>query len=466
LTLSHTRAPYEFFEGVLSTPLSDGTSHMKLFYQRLSMEVADPIDAFLARALAHQRREAPSLQHFVQSFMSDTAELKREFDGRQNEVRVMTVYGAKGLEAPIVILPDTSQMPDTKNALDSGLLARADGTFARLGSKDDTPPNLLAERELRLEKLTQEYLRLFYVALTRAKTRLLICGYFSGARPKSGAAQKAPEGCWHDLAQKALEGLDAREIETPFNSEEYTGYAYGSRPKVVNHVSEAADRRELRLPDWAVQATPPLAAKPSQLALSPSTLLARGENLNELTRSPISQSPQRFLRGNLIHKLLELLPEVPQERRAGAMVDFLSAYDMPNQDEKDDIAQVVTRVLEHPDFAQIFMPGSHAEISLAGQAKGLPKSLRLNAQIDRLCVTDTQVFIVDYKSNRPPPETTAQVSKLYLGQMAAYRELAKSAYGGREIVCALLWTENAHMMVLPDDLLDKALEDIRTQYIS
>ena len=464
LEMSHRRAPYEFFEGILSTPLRDGTSQLKLFYKRLSMEVADPIEAFLSRALAHQREEAPSLQHFVQSFISDRTELKREFDGRQNEVRVMTVYGAKGLEAPIVILPDTSQLPDAKNALDNGMLARPDKTFVKLGRKDVTPPNLLAQKELRVQKLTQEYLRLFYVALTRAKTRLLICGYFSGTRPKNGAAQKAPEGCWHDLAQKALEGLEAREIVTPFDSDAYKGYAYGTRPEQKTDEAKATETKATHLPNWAANAIPPKDAPQKQDVFSPSTLLARGENLSVPARSPISQSPERFLRGNLIHKLLELLPDLPPKRRDQATDNFLSGYTSLSVEDKNDIAAVVARVLNHPDFAPIFAPGSHAEISMAGQADGLPKSLRLNAQIDRLCVTDTQVFIVDYKSNRPPPDSPDKVSKLYLGQMAAYRELAKSAYPGREITCALLWTENAQMMTLPDNLLDEALEIIRKDY--
>jgi len=107
------------------------------------------------------------------------------------------------------------------------------------------------------------------------------------------------------------------------------------------------------------------------------------------------------------------------------MERFLSGHDDVSQGQRDDIRQTVMRVLEHPDFAEIFAPGSRAEISLAGRAAGLPENLRLNAQIDRLAVTDDKVFVVDYKSNRPPPTRTEDVSELYLGQMAAYREMAR-----------------------------------------
>ncbi len=467
ITLSRTRAPYEFFEGVLSAPRDDGRSNLRLMYQRLSMEVADPIDAFLARALAHQRSHAPSLQHFVQSFLSDTGQLKRELDGRHNEVRVMTVYGAKGLESPVVILPDTSQKPDGKTVLDNGMLA-LDGSdpragFVRPGRTAETPEVLQKVKAVREEKLYQEYMRLFYVALTRAETRLLVCGYFSGHKPKEGAAQKAVEGCWHDWAQKALVGLDARQIETPFNSEDYVGYAYGAPPAPAARDHSPGRKSQAQLPHWAVGAVPPKPAKYGPRHVTPSTLLAETAGLEPAARSPLSQSPDRFLRGNLIHKLLELLPEVPRPNRSAAMARFLSGHDGLDPSLREDISATVDRVLNHPDFAEIFAPGSRAEISLAGRAAGLPENLRLNAQIDRLALTSTQAFIVDYKSNRPPPKRAEDVSELYLGQMAAYREMARTAFPDREIVCALLWTERAEMMILPDVLLDAAIDLIKSR---
>ena len=464
--MSRLRAPYEFFEGVLSTPTPSGDSQLRLFYNRLSMEAADPIDAFLARALSHQRHEAPSLQHFIQSFMSDTAELKREFDGRHNEVRVMTVYGAKGLEAPVVILPDTSQAPDGKGVLDNGMLALSDGSFARLGPSAQTPEILEGVKLARKDKLYQEYMRLLYVALTRAETRLLICGYFSGQPPKEGAAQKADEGCWHDIAQKALIGLDAHEIETPFTSDEYIGYAYGQRPVAKPKALRENSSINIEIPDWAARARPPIPYKASPRIVTPSTLLAGEAGLTPPARSPLSQTPDRFMRGNLIHKLLELLPELPQGARAAAMGRFLDGHDNLTPHQRTDISQTVMRVLDHPDFTEIFAPGSRAEISLAGRAAGLPENMRLNAQIDRLAVTKDKVFIVDYKSNRPPPSRVEDVSELYLGQMAAYREMARTAFPKRELVCALLWTERADMMILPDSLLDAAIEKIRDQNAS
>jgi len=327
----------------------DGRSNLRLLYQRLSMEVADPIEAFLARALAHQRNDAPSLQHFVQSFLSDTGQLKRELDGRHNEVRVMTVYGAKGLEAPVVILPDTSQKPDGKTVLDNGMLSLEgfgfDCGFARPGRTAETPEALRQIKAAREEKLYQEYMRLFYVALTRAETRLLICGYFSGNKPREGAAQKAVEGCWHDWAQKAITGLGAREIETPFSSEDYKGYAYGAPPVQVTETADVGQDALTVIPAWAAGAVPPRPAKLGPRHVTPSTLLAENAGLEPAARSPLSQSPDRFLRGNLIHKLLELLPDVPTQKRDAAMARFLSGHDGLEDALRDDISATVNRVL-------------------------------------------------------------------------------------------------------------------------
>jgi len=460
IALSKRHAPYEFFESVLSFAAADGTSQLKAFYQRLSMEAADPIEAFLARALAHQRRGAPSLQHFIQEFLHDDQDIKRELDGTRNEVRVMTIYGAKGLEAPIVILPDTSQPPNAREVLDAGMLDLEDGTFARPGSAVETPDALLPLRSAKLAKAYQEYMRLFYVALTRAESRLLICGYFSGRASEKNGGQAADPESWHGLAEAALGALQSREINTPFSRGAFKGLCYGTQPMAASARADAVQPAAVRVPDWAsgAHSPPPQAAR---AVFTPSALLAGADPQEPPSRSPFSQSPDRFLRGTLIHKLLELLPDIDEGERRGAAAKFLSAYSVLTQGERQEITQNVFAVLEAPEFAQIFAPGSQAEISLAGYAPSLPAHMRLNAQIDRLSVSETHVFITDYKSNRPSPRRAQEVSEVYLGQMAAYRELARAAYPGRKVICGLLWTDGPDMMILPDSMLDACLEKIK-----
>jgi len=140
----------------------------------------------------------------------------------------------------------------------------------------------------------------------------------------------------------------------------------------------------------------------------------------------------------------------------------LAGYTGLTDRERRQISDEVFAVLDNPDFVEIFAPGSRAEISLAGSAKTLPKDIYLNAQIDRISVTDERVYIIDYKSNRPPPQTQNSVADIYWGQMAAYRELAREIYPKHKIVSALLWTDGPSLMVLDDKRLDAALTQIAT----
>ena len=463
ILLSASRlAPYEFFAGVLNQLSADGSSSLRQFYARLSMEAEDPIAAFLAKALAHQRQNAPSLQHFVQSFERDTGQLKREMDDSHNQVRVMTVYGAKGLEAPVVILPDTTQIPDARDAADNGMIDMGDGTFARLGSAADTPAFFDAIKQARIDRAKEEYLRLLYVAMTRAESRLLICGYHSGSLGKK-AFPVAPDGSWHDWVQRALQGLaGSYPIETPFDcrdgDEQVQGLAFGTRPVFSAEFEGQAVPDETDLPSWISR----LCEKPeaAERRVTPSHMLAPPPGLDAPLRSPLETPVPVYRRGTLIHKLLELLPDVPPPARKDAAHRFLSGHaDLPPALALD-IETVVFSVLDNPEFADIFAEGTRAEVSLAGRADGLPAAVYLNAQIDRLAVTETRVFIVDYKSNRPPPTDPHDVSASYMGQMAAYREMARSLYPNKTIVCGLLWTDGPNMMILPDDLLDEALRQI------
>ncbi|MCC5995374.1 MAG: PD-(D/E)XK nuclease family protein, partial [Oceanicaulis sp.] len=178
---------------------------------------------------------------------------------------------------------------------------------------------------------------------------------------------------------------------------------------------------------------------------------------------PVSLSPlaegagDRFRRGALIHKLLQTLPDVARERRAASAARYLAAQRDLTDARREEIARETLRVLDDPQFAPLFAPGSRAEASISGRAPGLPDDVVINGQIDRLVVTDHEVMIVDYKTNRPPPETPDQVAGAYLAQMAAYRALLQSLYGDRPVRCALLWTDGPRLMALPDALLDATL---------
>lgn len=438
-------APYEFFTRVLDMRDETGITFKRKIFARLGLEAKDAIEAFLARALTHQRQSSPSLQHFVQSFTQDEQELKRDMDGGIGQVRVMTVHGSKGLEAPVVFLPDTTQKPTTSDAV-----IKVEDGFALVPSVNKTPEKLAACKEAAKGKRLQEYLRLFYVALTRAESRLIICGYKTGQ--KAGTVAK---GSWYTHAKRALEGLPNHKIDTPFGE----GLSFGKGAMSWRTQVSAPSLETISLPKWISAPAPPVRRAKRQV--TPSHLLAPPPNIDMPVRSPLNQTTERrFARGNLIHKLLEILPEFSLDKRPEIADKILSGYVALNIAQRDQISNEVFAVLNNPDFADIFAAGSRAEISLAGSAKTLPEDIYLNAQIDRISVTKTHVYIIDYKSNRPPPQTQDGVADIYWGQMAAYRELARDIYPAHKIISALLWTDGPSLMVLDDKRLDMALTQI------
>jgi len=444
-------APYEFFARFLDETGPDGASHRARLYRRLSMETKDALQSFLARALAHQRQGVPSLQDFTASFNHDETELKRELDNVQDQVRVMTVHGAKGLEAPIVILPDASDPPrksDRKNPVQP----YKDGyVFAGSSTKGLPLADGLFERQSALEQ--QEYLRRLYVALTRAETELIICGYERGVTTKLTT--------WYDDVQAAFERLDVKVCNSPFGE----ALSYGQRASV--DISAAADDTHLiaELPDFLRQTAPEL--PPSILRVSPSHMAGSLEadsltpKLSEAPmRSPLTETPDRFRRGILIHKLLEFLPDVDPPRQDDVAINFLKAHEDINPAQRKDILDTVFGVLRHADFKDFFGGHTRAEVSISGTAKTLPEGMIVSGQIDRLCIYPDRILILDYKSNRPPPKSEADVAPLYMMQMASYAALMQEAYPAHKIDCALLWTDGPYLMTLSESSMAAALTQI------
>ena len=445
--------PYDFFAQFLDLKFR-GHSIRKRFFKRLSMEAQDALEAFLHQALEHQTKMSPNLQRFLSNFTAREVQIKRELDHNVSEVRVMTVHGAKGLEAPIVILPETTLGGSDMDKL----LSDGNGGYVWKPSKKTSVPYVEQLRAIADQRREQEDLRLLYVALTRAESKLIVCGHHIGR-----ANEKLKTGCWYDWVSRAMDAVEAQTVQKNLNGESIEIQSYGGDPDPVSDRPYKSLASPIEIADWMLRPAP----KEGKAArVTPSHLLS-DPPLEMPVRSPgQTKNLSRFMRGNLTHKLLEVLPEVlPSERRKMAG-RILSGYKAIPVEMGDDIIHEVFAVLDHPEFSKIFGPGSRAEVSLAGSAKTLPDRLYLNAQIDRLCVTDAEVFIVDYKSNRPPPTDPEDVSDLYLGQMAAYRELAREIYPKHEIYCALLWTDGPQLMVLPQALLDRALHKIAALPIS
>lgn len=450
-----TDAPYAFFSSFLNEASATGESRLARIYARLGEEARDPVEEFLNRALAHEREGAPSLARFVAAMESEASEIKREQEGAGDQVRVMTVHGAKGLEAPIVFLPDTTQLPRNHGG---ALFEHGEAGLIWAPEAKDAPLLVQALQEEEELKADGEYVRLLYVALTRARDRLVVCGH------THGQGGRIDPGSWLDRLAHAWAGEGWREAQTAIHqvADRYGWQApparrYGEAPPALGP-AQAARRAAPALPGWAREAAP---EEPRTLrSVAPSRLIEEdGGGFAPASLSPLAPGGQaRFRRGALIHKLLQTLPDLAPERREASARRYLETQAELSQDQRTEILAETLAVLNDARFAPIFGPGSRAEVAITGRAPDLPAGITVNGQIDRLVVTDHEILIIDYKTNRPPPTDPKAVAAVYLGQMAAYRALLRVLHPGKPVRCALLWTDGPRLMELPDALLDAVLK--------
>jgi ATP-dependent helicase/nuclease subunit A len=442
-------SPFAFYARVLGP--DRGRARL---LKRLGPEAADALDEFLNLALDHETRETPSLQGFVASLRATPMQVKRDMEIARDEVRVMTVHGAKGLEAPIVILADTTTNPAGPRPprLLTMPTASVPGAPARLvwaGRKDTDVPPVAEARSLALRATEDEHRRLLYVAMTRAADRLVVCG--------AVGQRKRPEGCWYDLVCDALKPICSEEARQ--NGEIAWRLRKGPEPADDGIPFAPKAAAAVAVPDWL---TRPARAEAVPTLVSPSAAHAEPALRSVLAGAP-AERRRALLRGTLVHRLLQSLPDVAPERRSAAARQYLArAGSEFTAAEHDDIAAQVFGVLDHPSFALLAAPGSRAEVPIVGRIvrDGGPP-IMVSGQVDRLAVTGAAVLMADYKTNRPAPRRPEDVPEPYLAQLALYREVLARLYPDRPVLAALVWTDVPDFMEISGVVLDAALARIR-----
>lgn len=430
--------PFEFLSTILETPVFGDETGWDRIGKRLGAPARDPVEALLSRALAHDARSAGTLQTFVAELDGTSADIKRDLAAPNGAIRVMTVHGAKGLQAPVVFLPDTT----------APLKASGEAVFVRDGvpvwspNKAADTSALAAERELSKHKDLLEHRRLLYVALTRAQDRLIIAGAWNNQHKETGR----PDKSWYALCEAAMNrlGHDA-DGETPL--------MHGAPP--LRAVPWAAREMEKSAPEWLRKAAPASASADAPLA--PSAFIA---DTSQTVAPLTAERSKRLARGRAIHKLFERLPALPREARGEAAETYLAA--LPDFDDEDraEMARAVFGVLDDPAFAAIFDTTGRSEVSIVGRVEDLAGRPLINGVVDRLLVSDEEILIIDFKTDRPAPDDASGVGEAYVAQMAAYRAVLARAYPDRPVKCALVWTDGPKLMPLPEPLLLDALNRV------
>lgn len=435
LAMSDLATPFRFLDTVLSGPI-DGRRKL---YARLGREARDPVDELLNQALSYEQQESTSLLGFLSRMEASAVDIKRQSEARSSAVRVMTVHGSKGLQAPIVILADATDeaafghrpFPMTMEGWDKlpVFALGADERHGRIASAFDQAT----------EAARQEDWRLFYVAMTRAEEILVV----AGTTKEADASVK--EGSWHTAVQTVLTDMKAEWEEAGPRWKQRLVYRTGGGKWAVSNKTKAAPLPPLAVPHWALRPAPEEARPPRPLAPS------------QLGADDVAIAPQgagraaAVSRGIMMHQLFERLPPVPAEQRAFAAERWLSAQaaDLAAA-ERQAMAAEVLAVLDHPEFAELFGPQSLAEVPLSAVVDGLVVA----GIVDRLLVTDEKVMVIDFKTGRHLPADEGEVALAYLRQMSAYRDALAVIFPEREIIAALLYTSGPTLIRLSPAILD------------
>ena len=445
LDLAERRTPHGFFSSVLDSRIRQD------FARRLGNHVGDVLAEFLDLARQYERVNPPSLLGFIEDVEKTKAEISRESESRgRDEIRIMTIHGAKGLEAPVVILPDTLRKkpkpPRVTPLLDDDL------PVLQVTAKCPHPVLAAAAGEAR-QKSNAEDDRLFYVAMTRAQDGLMVAGFESSGR-------RDRENSWYEAIEKALVKIGkhgtALAQQPVAEDRQLTRYEVGQQidPKIEERQADAEDT--VSQPSWLHQPAPIEKIPPRPL--TPSRYAP-----DEVARSPVGNDRQKAMeRGVLTHRMLELLPQLADDARQKAAARIIDAgINHLTRSEAEAALAEVLALLVLPELAAVFGPDARAEVPVSGLVAKTPVS----GVIDRLVVEESRITIVDFKTGAAPDLSQADGSlpRAYISQMALYRHLVGQIWPGRDVEAGLLYTENARMYWVDPAAMDIAIAEMTEQ---
>jgi len=411
--------PFDLIDRILTR--FDGRAKL---IARLGAEAEDAIDALLAQALAYEQTEVPNLTGFLTWLAADDLEIKRQSETGANQIRVMTVHGAKGLESPIVILPDCG----VKRAKPAPDLVATDDLLVWAPAKGSVHPEVRELQQRHVARQAEENQRLLYVAMTRAESWLIV-----GATGDLSKADKA----WHRQIEEGMRRAGAGDHEDGGLRFEPLGWVNAPATEEPQEVAQPARH----LPD--APETVPLPPQPR----SPS-------DLGGAKTLPGTEAEEDALpRGSAIHALLEFLPACPKQDWPAVAKTICADFGVA----VDDALPAAQAVLNAPDLSHVFAPDTLAEVDVFAHLPDLDGA-PIRGSIDRLIIGADTVTAIDHKTNRIWPQTADDVPEGLLRQMGAYAAALTKLYPNHGIETAILWTEPALLMPLPHHAVNAALQ--------
>jgi ATP-dependent helicase/nuclease subunit A len=429
LSISQNIRPYEFFSTVL-------LKTRPAFLARLGSEAGDALDELLESSLAFEDEHSTSLSGFANWFLANDAEVKRDMDKAHGEVRLMTVHGAKGLESNIVIMPDTTGLP-YEGKSGSLMFLETDESDVKLPlwklSKLVASEKLQRRKTDRTETGLEEYRRQLYVAMTRARDELYVCGCV-------GETKLSPNSWYHMISET---------LKMPLKGEPFLRQAvlpdgteisrYGPDP-LFSSRTETQTPTQTKMPEWFARA--PLFPDAPQ----------RNWTATRQTRTAKTiRSFSSVNRGRVLHKILQDIPGMVEHEA----MNHARALLAKNQIDVS-LAENIVGLIYTPETCDLFGVDSQAEVTLGAV---LPNGQRFTGRVDRLIVRDGEIVLIDYKTDRNVPEKLDD-NHSYVTQMAAYVLALKQAYNDRQIRVAILWTSIPRLDWIDPESLAKGMAAI------
>ena len=416
LNFSGYARPFELFNYILAKMES-----RKAFISRMGDEVDDVLDEFLNLTLVFEQNHTPTLETFISWIVQDEVIVKKEMEqGTNDTVKIMTVHGSKGLQAPIVILADTAKIKSTSRK--SEFLWQDDLMYFPISASGyDKVCQSIKNQDILAD--IEEYHRLLYVALTRAEDRLYIAGFTKDcdANPSS----------WYGLLQANLKS----NVVLPQGDE-----------RIVYSIPQENESKNISLPllqeksdvDYSYLLTPAPLETPLAKPYAPSHDDADEQ---DTVASPLVENGNFYKRGTVMHKLLQYIATVPKKNRNNVSLAFLEKQ-LPeySASERQKMADEIIKLCEA--YPQIFSNQSMPEVPIIGEVEGRI----ISAKVDRLVIQKDKVTIVDYKTNRPAAKNISEVPEVYLKQLHTYKELLQKIYPDKLVETYILWTNTCNMM--------------------
>ena len=417
LNLSGFVRPFELFNNVLIK-----LNGRKNFIARIGQEVEDVLDEFLNLTLVFEQQHTPSLEAFISWVAQDEVIIQKEMEQGENDtVKIMTVHGSKGLQAPIVILADTTHIKN--KACKSEFLWGDDVVYfpPNASSYDENCKNI---KNANLDADFDEYRRLLYVALTRAEDRLYIAGFTKN--------EDANEQSWYKLIENNLHSNVALAADD-------TRIVYDI-PQEVDVKIKKNNKKAIieQTYDYTSILTPAPIESPLAKPYAPSKDTT---DETDFSASPLADNGHFYLRGTVIHKLLQYISSLDENKRLAAAQIFLRK-ELPNFSSFE-IQKIIDEVFNLCEkYKEIFDINSMAEVPIIGEDGGK----LISAKVDRLVIQDDKVIIVDYKTNRPAAKDLSEVPPQYLNQLRTYKLLLSKIYPDKQVESYILWTNTCNMM--------------------